>query len=106
MRPRSGIRRQWETRLRQRLIAEGWEIRNETKLPVVCFTRNSLSDAQLLRICARVGQLRRGVDLDDSPGGQGDGPARVHYELSDQIGARRRTGGRRWEGLGGGTLTW
>ena len=40
--------------LRQRLIAEGWEIRNETKLPVVCFTRKSLSDAQLLRICARV----------------------------------------------------
>jgi aromatic-L-amino-acid/L-tryptophan decarboxylase len=40
--------------LRQRLVAEGWKIRNEAKLPVVCFTRDSLRDDQLLRICARV----------------------------------------------------
>ncbi len=40
--------------LRQRLVAEGWEIRNEAKLPVVCFTRDSLREDELLRICARV----------------------------------------------------
>jgi glutamate/tyrosine decarboxylase-like PLP-dependent enzyme len=40
--------------LRARLVAEGWKIRNEAKLPVVCFTRDSLTHEKLLRICARV----------------------------------------------------
>jgi glutamate/tyrosine decarboxylase-like PLP-dependent enzyme len=40
--------------LRERLAARGWDIRNETMLPVVCFTRDSLRSDQLLRICARV----------------------------------------------------
>jgi glutamate/tyrosine decarboxylase-like PLP-dependent enzyme len=40
--------------LRMRLTEDGWSIRNETKLPVVCFTRDSLTDGQLLRICANV----------------------------------------------------
>jgi glutamate/tyrosine decarboxylase-like PLP-dependent enzyme len=40
--------------LRIRLTERGWTIRNQTKLPVVCFTRDSLTSDQLLRICARI----------------------------------------------------
>jgi glutamate/tyrosine decarboxylase-like PLP-dependent enzyme len=40
--------------LRIRLTERGWTIRNQTKLPVVCFTRDSLTNDQLFRICARI----------------------------------------------------
>ena len=52
---RSGIRPRWETPATTAASREGWKIRNETKLPVVCFTRRVADvTTQLLRICARV----------------------------------------------------
>ena len=71
--------------LRARLVGEGWKIRNEAKLPVVCFTRDRLR-RETAADCARVVNSGEAW-IDDLCCGEGDGPAGVHHELPHRGGA-------------------